>query len=142
MTRGKRISLFGTVSLAAVLALLLAGCGALAPARSDGDAPPFERSYLEVRAGQKVGHDVEIESGHTLEYRVEASRDVNILLLDPEGRELGRWERADHIELDSLEAELSGEYLFEFDNSYSRVTRKSVTLLYRVISPGQELSVE
>ncbi len=79
----------------------------------------------------------EIESGHTLEFRVEASRDVNKLLLDPEGQELGRWDRADHIELNSFKAEVTGEHILEFDNSYSRLTRKSVTLLYRVLPPGE-----
>ncbi len=142
MTLNRRFRLFGILWPIAAFILLLAACGDLAPTKSDGDLPPFERSYFEVRAGHEVAHDVEVESGHTLEYRVEASRDVNIWLFDPRGLELGRWERADHIALDSLEAELSGEYTFEFDNSYSRVTRKSVTLLYRVLPPAQASSGE
>ncbi len=78
-------------------------------------------------------HGIEVESGATLEFRVEASRDVSILLLDPEGRELGNWERVKHIDMQSIEAESDGEHILQFDNSYSRLMRKSVTLLYRVL---------
>ena len=122
--------------------LMYVGCGELAPAQSDGDSPAFQRLNFDVRAGQKVNHSVEVEAGQTLEFRVEASRDVNVWLFDPQGLELGRWERANHVELDSIEAEVTGGYLFEFDNSYSRVTRKSVTLLHRVIPAGQTTSGE
>ena len=120
--------------------LLLVGCGELAPADDGLGSPQFERSNIQVRAGERVNHGIEIESDHTLEFRVEASRDLNILLLDPDGQELGRWDRADHVKLHSIEAEVTGGYLFEFDNSYSHVTRKSVTLLYRVMPTGEPSS--
>ena len=137
-----RVRRFSIVWPVAALALLSVACGELAPDEADRDSPPFERSYIEVRPGHKVSHDVEVESGAILEYRVEASGDVNVWLFDPQGLELGRWERADHVALDSIEAELTGGYTFEFDNYYSRVTRKSVTLLHRVIPAGQASSDE
>ena len=133
----RRSTRYGIALSMTVAVLLLVGCGDLAPAEPDSDSQPFERSNIEVRAGQMVTHGIEVESGHTLEFRVEASRDVNMLLLDPEVQELGSWDRADHIELNSFKAEVTGEHILEFDNSYSRLTRKSVTLLYRVLPPGE-----
>ncbi len=141
-TRRRRIGLVGVVGLVAASVLLHAGCGELAPAESDIDSTSFQRSNFEIRAGEKVSHVIEVEAGQTLEFRAEASRDINVLLLAPDGQELGRWERADHLEPQSIEAEVSGGYLFEFDNSYSRVTRKSVTLLHRIIPAGETATAE
>ena len=100
------------------------------PARTNTHAITFK-----VPAGQKHETRLQAGVGYLIEFRFDSDSDINVSLYDPHGLEVGRWHRLDsHAGVQHI-AEKNGVYVLRFDNSFSVVTSKRVSVTMRVVPP-------
>ena len=139
------------LALAALVVLAAAGCvdpsldglevdvglEEIAP-RPESVAEAFTRIPIEVSKGGVHGHLFTLEEGGEVEFRFEANLGIDVRLLDPDGRELGKWEGVDHLDEQLYVAEMSGQYKLEFDNSTALLRSRLIALLIRIAPPQDE----
>ena len=112
------------------------------PWADHGDIP-WKRSVIKVPALEVGEMRITLSEGETLEYRFDAGRsfwflrelDIDFRLLNTSGDVLREVRRAKSLN-GEVTAESSGVYTLVFDNWFSFVTSKTVTLRYRVLAPG------
>ena len=75
-------------------------------------------------------------AGNEIQFEFRADLDINVRLVGPDGAQLGRWDRVDSLSMTNVTARSSGDHEMVFDNSFSLLTPKSVTLTVRVV-PGR-----
>ena len=75
-------------------------------------------------------------AGNEIQFEFRADLDINVRLAGPDGSQLGRWHRVNSLSMTTVTARSSGDHEMIFDNSFSLVTPKSVTLAVRVV-PGR-----
>ena len=85
-----------------------------------------------------AGYEVKITTtpGARLELEFRSDLDINFRLLAPNGEDVGRWERVETLTEVQHTSSYAGEYRLEFDNTFSLLTPKKVTLDYRVVPQG------
>ncbi len=82
------------------------------------------------------GHLFSLEAGAELELEFRSDSEVDLRLLDPEGRELGSWERVIHVDKQLFEVESAGQHKLEIDNSSPGSAPTSVTITMQVFPPN------
>jgi len=89
---------------------------------------------LNLTQGDSVSGSVSVVGG--------SGNDINFVITDPNGNNLGTWDRTTYNTF-SFSASISGTYTLTFDNSFSLLSSKSVTLDYSVqsASPFSENSL-
>ena len=60
-----------------------------------------------------------------------AGNDINFFVTDPKGNSILRYDRATRTSF-SFTASMTGTYVLHFDNSFSIISSKSVTLSHRI----------
>ena len=84
---------------------------------------------------QEVVRTVTLKEGDTLSGRINVSggsgNDINFYVTDPDGNTILRYDRASSTSF-SFTASKTGIYTLHFDNSFSIISSKSVTLEYSV----------
>ena len=118
----------------AVLALATAACGQ--EAEPIATPVPFQSVTFEVQAGGEYRLSLEARSGHLIEFRFNVDLDIDLIVLDPTGSEIGHWDRVESHSGIQKTAEHDGIYTLIFDNSFSFFTPKSVQVDYRVVPSG------
>lgn len=78
---------------------------------------------LQLNNEDKVSGSISVVGG--------AGNDVNFFVTDPNGNTILRCDRATQTSF-SFTASISGTYILHFDNSFSIISSKSVTLSYRI----------
>lgn len=81
---------------------------------------------LNLTQGDSVSGSISVSGG--------SGNDVNIQITDPNGNSLGSYDRTTY-ESFSFTASISGTYELTFDNSFSLLSSKSVTVDYTVQTP-------
>ena len=120
-----------------VLAIVLGGCGTLAPTATPTPTPvPFKDISFKVSAGSEYRVSLSMDAGSRLEFQFQSDLDINVWMLDPIGGSLGRWDRVDALSGTSITAKTDGVHFLVFDNSFSVFTGKAVDLKYRVVPSG------
>ena len=120
-----------------VLAIVLGGCGTLAPTAIPTPTPvPFKDISFKVSAGSEYRVSLSMDASSRLEFQFQSDLDINVQMLDPIGGSLGRWDRVDALSGTSITAKTDGVHLLVFDNSFSVFTGKAVDLKYRVAPSG------
>ena len=97
---------------------------------------PPQTVTFKVLAGEGYEFSYPLIEGDRVEYRIEADLDLDFYVLDPLGYTLEYWERVEQVGQSYFIAELTGVHHLVFDNYFSAVTSKTVTLTYRVVPEG------
>lgn len=97
---------------------------------------PFETLSFKVDAGNASRVTIDAFAGNEIQFEFSADLDINVRLVGPDGGQLGRWDRVNSRSMTTVTARSSGDHEMIFDNSFSLVTPKSVTLTVRVV-PGR-----
>ena len=116
------------VVLATGLLALVAACG-------ESEPIPFETVSFKVNARSASKMTIDALEGNEIQFELSADLDINVRLVGPDGAQLGRWDRVDSLTR-NVTARSSGEHEMIFDNSFSLLKSKSVTLSARVV-PGR-----
>lgn len=90
--------------------------------------PPFQAVVrtLGLSEGDKVSGFVAVSGG--------IDDDIDLCVTDPNGNTILRFDRATHKSF-SFTASTTGTYTLHFDNSFSIISSKSVTLSYTISKP-------
>ena len=98
------------------------------------DSGPVQHSSFKVDAGSTSRVTIDAFAGNEIQFEFRADLAINVLLMGPDGVQLGRWDRVDSLSVTSVTARSSGDHEMIFDNSFSLLTPKSVTLAVRVVA--------
>ena len=134
----------GRAILAAVILglVLVLGCGSIPALQEDTPTPvptstaiPALTTSFKVGAGRVYEFPLDVQAGTIIEYSYAADSDFNFSIVDPRNNVLISRPRTlsdqGQVKADSL-----GRYTLVFDNGFSIITSKNVTLQYRVVPPG------
>ena len=116
------------------------------PAATTGTPKPTalleKTTSFTVGAGEDAKLPIDIPEGYVVEYSFTADNDVDFRVVDPEGTALISKSRviADQGEFraDVMAGRGTvGRYYLVFDNEFSDSTSKTVTMVYRIVTPDE-----
>ena len=118
------------LSLLALLVLPVMACSE----DVDPEAGSTDRITMELASGIHR-HVFSLDAGSDVEFEFRSDSEVNLKLVNPEGRELERWEQVIQVDKLSFEAATDGNYKLEIDNTAAVSLPTSVTITMRVFPP-------
>ena len=89
---------------------------------------------FEVSAREVYPIPLDLEEGATVNFKFTTTLDIDFRVIRPSGSVEREYVRVEGAE-GSLVARISGRYMLEFDNSFSILTSKTITLGYDVTPP-------
>ena len=115
-----------------LLALTLTLLMALACGLTSSPTPVPTDTVFKVNAGKEYEVSFDMREGSTFNYAFKSDLDINALIVDPRGNMRASWDRVYQHE-GSYIADTPGIHRMVFDNSFSLLTAKNVSLRYQVI---------
>ena len=139
---GQRLGQWVALAVVVVCTFWILACGSIGisptatPVPTSTPAPTptpvqFKSTSFKVDAGAVYEVSVPMREGHRLEYRFTANLDVDFEIVSPMGLQRARKDRVTATE-GALTAAETGVHKLRFDNGFSWLTAKNISLTYRV----------
>ncbi len=97
---------------------------------------PFTNITFKVPNGDSHAMPIDLSVGDRLEFRFESDLDIRFVIQGPDNSNIRDFGRVESLGNHEITAESPGTHELFFDNGFSVLTSKTVTVVYRIVPAG------